>query len=330
MSLQAASCISTQCSRQCKHARILHCFQVRAQCPKPATLLVACATTTARALSTSSSVRLDKFLNDASVAASRAACSKLVKQGRVAVDGVVAKRAIAKVPADGVIRRVVVDPLPLLRAYHKPVGVHSTLSDDRGRPDLAAVAPRKAHRSGPPRRGTRRVSSSSLGRALTHKLLSPRAPSRRPPATCDVATAPTPRSRGRRRRPRATASRFWAAREVDLRRGAAHRIADRNTDATQAGVQTTLHPSATCWRRGSPPTTASPLFQMVISRPRPAADARQRRRARRRPAARRRRRRRCSARARRACRRRRRARARCLIVGVTARPVRDDRASVRA
>ena len=82
-------------------------------------LLVACATTTARALSTSSSVRLDKFLNDASVAASRAACSKLVKQGRVAVDGVVAKRAAAKVPADArvTVDDVVVDPLPLPVSY---------------------------------------------------------------------------------------------------------------------------------------------------------------------------------------------------------------------
>ena len=81
-------------------------------------LLVACATTTARALSTSSSVRLDKFLNDASVAASRAACSKLVKQGRVAVDGVVAKRAAAKVPADArvTVDDVLVEPLPLLWA----------------------------------------------------------------------------------------------------------------------------------------------------------------------------------------------------------------------
>ena len=53
-------------------------------------LLLVAFTTTARALSTSSSVRLDKFLNDASVAASRAACTQLVKQGRVAVDGIIA------------------------------------------------------------------------------------------------------------------------------------------------------------------------------------------------------------------------------------------------
>ena len=150
-------------------------------------LLVACATTTVRALST---VRLDKFLNDASVAASRAACSKLVKQGRVAVDGVVAKRAAAKVPADArvTVDDVLVEPLPLLWAYHKPVGVHSTLSDDRGRPDLAAVAPRKAHPVGRLDADTSGLLLFSSDGALTHKLLSPRAAVEKEyVATCEVA-----------------------------------------------------------------------------------------------------------------------------------------------
>ena len=153
-------------------------------------LLVACATTTARALSTSSSVRLDKFLNDASVAASRAACSKLVKQGRVAVDGVVAKRAAAKVPADArvTVDDVLVEPLPLLWVYHKPIGVHSTLSDDRGRPDLAAVAPRKAHPVGRLDADTSGLLLFSSDGALTHKLLSPRAAVEKEyVATCEVA-----------------------------------------------------------------------------------------------------------------------------------------------
>ena len=155
-------------------------------------LLVACATTTARALSTSSSVRLDKFLNDASVAASRAACSQLVKQGRVAVDGVVAKRAAAKVPADArvTVDDVLVEPLPLLWVYHKPIGVHSTLSDDRGRPDLAAVAPRKAHPVGRLDADTSGLLLFSSDGALTHKLLSPRAAVEKEyVATCEVAAA---------------------------------------------------------------------------------------------------------------------------------------------
>ena len=153
-------------------------------------LLVACATTTARALSTSSSVRLDKFLNDASVAASRAACGKLVKQGRVAVDGIIAKRAAAKVPADArvTVDDVLVEPLPLLWAYHKPVGVHSTLRDDRGRPDLAAVAPRKAHPVGRLDADTSGLLLFSSDGALTHKLLSPRAAVEKEyVATCEVA-----------------------------------------------------------------------------------------------------------------------------------------------
>jgi 23S rRNA pseudouridine2605 synthase len=154
-------------------------------------LLVACATTRARALSTGgSAVRLEKFLNDASVAASRAACTKLVKQGRVAVDGVVAKRAAAKVAADArvTVDGVAVEPLPLLWAYHKPVGVHSTLSDDRGRPDLSTVAPRRSHPVGRLDADTSGLLLFSSDGALTHKLLSPRvAVEKEYVATCDIA-----------------------------------------------------------------------------------------------------------------------------------------------
>ena len=223
-------------------------------------LLVACATTTARALSTSSSVRLDKFLNDASVAASRAACSKLVKQGRVAVDGVVAKRAAAKVPADArvTVDDVLVEPLPLLWAYHKPVGVHSTLSDDRGRPDLSVVAPRKAHPVGRLDADTSGLLLFSSDGALTHKLLSPRAAVEKEyVATCEVADG--------------------AGADAALARAPEAFLRDRLAvlggvrDDSVRGRQTTTptqrrpacrrrseYTSATCWRRGSPTTTASP------------------------------------------------------------------------
>lgn len=229
-------------------------------------LLVACATTTARALSTSSSVRLDKFLNDASVAASRAACSKLVKQGRVAVDGVVAKRAAAKVPADArvTVDDVVVDPLPLLWAYHKPVGVHSTLSDDRGRPDLAAVAPRKAHPVGRLDADTSGLLLFSSDGALTHKLLSPRAAVEKEyVATCEVADgadaalARTPEAFLRDRLA------VLGGVEVDLTfasREAPDTVSLRTATPTQrrpACRRRSEYTSATCWRRGSPPTTAS-------------------------------------------------------------------------
>ena len=229
-------------------------------------LLVACATTTARALSTSSSVRLDKFLNDASVAASRAACSKLVKQGRVAVDGVVAKRAAAKVPADArvTVDDVLVEPLPLLWAYHKPVGVHSTLSDDRGRPDLSVVAPRKAHPVGRLDADTSGLLLFSSDGALTHKLLSPRAAVEKEyVATCEVADgadaalARTPEAFLRDRLA------VLGGVEVDLTfasREAPDTVSLRTATPTQrrpACRRRSEFTSATCWRRGSPPTTAS-------------------------------------------------------------------------
>ena len=229
-------------------------------------LLVACATTTARALSTSSSVRLDKFLNDASVAASRAACSKLVKQGRVAVDGVVAKRAAAKVPADArvTVDDVLVEPLPLLWAYHKPVGVHSTLSDDRGRPDLSPVAPRKAHPVGRLDADTSGLLLFSSDGALTHKLLSPRAAVEKEyVATCEVADgadaalARTPEAFLRDRLA------VLGGVEVDLTfasREAPDTVSLRTATPTQrrpACRRRSEYTSATCWRRGSPTTTAS-------------------------------------------------------------------------
>ena len=221
-------------------------------------LLVACATTTARALST---VRLDKFLNDASVAASRAACSKLIKQGRVAVDGVVAKRAAAKVPADArvTVDDVLVEPLPLLWAYHKPVGVHSTLSDDRGRPDLSVVAPRKAHPVGRLDADTSGLLLFSSDGALTHKLLSPRAAVEKEyVATCEVADgadaalARTPEAFLRDRLA------VLGGVEVIAATACGGRQTTTPTQRRPACRRRSEYTSATCWRRGSPTTTASP------------------------------------------------------------------------
>ena len=220
-------------------------------------LLLVAFTTTARALS---AVRLDKFLNDASVGASRAACGKLVKQGRVAVDGIIAKRAAAKVPADArvTVDDVLVEPLPLLWAYHKPIGVHSTLRDDRGRPDLAAVAPRKAHPVGRLDADTSGLLLFSSDGALTHKLLSPRAAVEKEyVATCEVADgadaalARTPEAFLRDRLA------VLGGVEVIAATACGGRQTTTPTQRRPACRRRSEYTSATCWRRGSPTTTAS-------------------------------------------------------------------------
>src|ERR1700727_1482188 len=83
-------------------------------------------------------VRLQKVLSQAGIASRRAA-EKLVLDGRVEVDGqVVTEMGIRVDPNASVIRvdgaRIVVDESLVYLALNKPQGMHSTMSDDRGRP----------------------------------------------------------------------------------------------------------------------------------------------------------------------------------------------------
>ncbi len=88
--------------------------------------------------------RLQKVLAAAGVG-SRRACEELIAAGRVTVDGQVAQlgdRADARssvVHLDGL--RLVTDDRTVLLALHKPRGVLSAMSDDRGRPTLQQYVP---------------------------------------------------------------------------------------------------------------------------------------------------------------------------------------------
>ena len=104
-------------------------------------------TMAARMCTTRNLVRLDKLLADRSNL-SRKAASQLIRSGCVTLDGEQIAEAKLRVPwsasptsinASGVTRSY--PPPPLLAAYYKPFGVHSTMSDERGRPDLAAALP---------------------------------------------------------------------------------------------------------------------------------------------------------------------------------------------
>ena len=83
-------------------------------------------------------IRLQKVLSQAGIASRRAA-EKLIIDGRVEVDGQVVTELGTRVDPDAsVIRvdgaRVVLDDSLVYLALNKPRGMHSTMSDDRGRP----------------------------------------------------------------------------------------------------------------------------------------------------------------------------------------------------
>lgn len=90
-------------------------------------------------------VRLQKVLSQAGVASRRVA-ERMIVDGRVEVDGHIVTELGTRVdPGASVIRvdgtRITVDDSMVYLALNKPVGMHSTMSDDLGRPcvgDLVA------------------------------------------------------------------------------------------------------------------------------------------------------------------------------------------------
>lgn len=83
-------------------------------------------------------VRLQKVLSQAGIASRRVA-ERMIRDGRVEVDGQIVTELGTRVDPDAaVIRvdgaRVLLDDELVHLALNKPVGMHSTMSDDRGRP----------------------------------------------------------------------------------------------------------------------------------------------------------------------------------------------------
>ncbi len=81
-------------------------------------------------------VRLQKILSQAGVASRRVA-ERMIVDGRVEVDGRIVTELGTRVdPANADIRvdgsRIVVDDSMMYLAINKPVGMHSTMSDERG------------------------------------------------------------------------------------------------------------------------------------------------------------------------------------------------------
>jgi 23S rRNA pseudouridine2605 synthase len=92
-------------------------------------------------------IRLQKVLSQAGIASRRAA-EKLIIEGRVEVDGRVVTELGTRVDPDtSVIHvywdRIVHDESMVKLALNKPRGVHSTMSDDRGRPCIGDLIERR-------------------------------------------------------------------------------------------------------------------------------------------------------------------------------------------
>jgi 23S rRNA pseudouridine2605 synthase len=95
-------------------------------------------------------VRLQKVLAKAGVASRRAA-EELIVQGRVSVDGKIVRELGRRVdPDDAVIHvdgtRIVLREDLVYLALNKPRGVHSTMTDDQGRPCVGDYVAGRAER----------------------------------------------------------------------------------------------------------------------------------------------------------------------------------------
>ncbi|OBG50043.1 MULTISPECIES: pseudouridine synthase [unclassified Mycobacterium] len=92
-------------------------------------------------------IRLQKVLSQAGIASRRAA-EKMIIDGRVEVDGRVVTELGTRVDPDASVikvdgARVVLDESLVYFALNKPRGMHSTMSDDRGRPCIGDLVERR-------------------------------------------------------------------------------------------------------------------------------------------------------------------------------------------
>ncbi|KAJ1421700.1 pseudouridine synthase [Ochromonadaceae sp. CCMP2298] len=95
------------------------------------------ATNTALAAAGKESLRLERIISNRG-ASGRKEATELIRQGRVSVQGQVVRSGARKYSVDIAIEvdGKALDSVPLLALYNKPVGVHSTMGDPRGRPNL--------------------------------------------------------------------------------------------------------------------------------------------------------------------------------------------------
>jgi pseudouridine synthase len=110
---------------------------------------------------------------------SRRSCEELIVQGRVTLNGTVATLGDRADPLEDQVRadglEVNLDPNVKYYAFHKPVGVVTTMRDPQGRPDISAFVPEEGPRIFPVGRLDRDTeglllltNDGDLANALTH------------------------------------------------------------------------------------------------------------------------------------------------------------------
>jgi 23S rRNA pseudouridine2605 synthase len=98
-------------------------------------------------------VRLQKVLARAGIASRRAA-EELIEQGRVSVDGSVVTEQGRRIDPDTAVvhvdgMRVVLREDQVYLAFNKPLGVHTTMQDDQGRPCVGDYLRNRMESGGP-------------------------------------------------------------------------------------------------------------------------------------------------------------------------------------
>ena len=86
------------------------------------------------------SQRLERIISNRGIG-SRNDVAKLLKQGRISINGKIVYSGSDKYPNDIIVEVDGIEskPIPLLAIYHKPVGIHSVMRDPWGRGNLAEL-----------------------------------------------------------------------------------------------------------------------------------------------------------------------------------------------
>lgn len=120
-------------------------------------------------------MRLDKWLAQHG-ALSRSEATKAIRRKKVTLDGVVCNSPKSKVldTVEVHLDGVLIEEAPVLLAFHKPVGLLTTVSDPRGRPCVGDWLPHRYHIVGRLDLETHGLLLFSQDGALTQHLLHPK------------------------------------------------------------------------------------------------------------------------------------------------------------
>ena len=120
-------------------------------------------------------MRLDKWIAQYGGMSRSEAC-KVIRRKQVTIDGVMINSPNMKIPTGAVVEvdGLVIEPLPKLLAFHKPMGLVTTESDPHGRPCVGDWLPHRYHIVGRLDLDTHGLLLFSTDGTLTQHLLHPK------------------------------------------------------------------------------------------------------------------------------------------------------------